>query len=48
MSTLLTGNEYTLMVHKLLVVHGRKNFKDTNPLMSSLLVIFAWGGEAIL
>ncbi len=28
--------------------HGRRNFKDTNPLMSSLLVIFVWGGEAIL
>jgi hypothetical protein len=27
--------------------HGRMNFKDTNPLMSSLLVIFVWGGEAI-
>jgi hypothetical protein len=27
--------------------HGRRNFKDTNPLMSSLLVIFVWGGEAI-
>ena len=24
--------------------HGRRNFKDTNPLMSSLLVIFVWGG----
>jgi hypothetical protein len=23
-------------------------FKDTNPKMSSLLVIFVWGGEAIL
>jgi hypothetical protein len=28
--------------------HGRGNFKDPNPLMSSLLVIFVWGGEAIL
>jgi hypothetical protein len=28
--------------------HGCGNFKDTNPLMSSLLVIFVWGGEAIL
>jgi hypothetical protein len=28
--------------------HGRRNFKDTNPLMSSLLVIFVRGGEAIL
>ncbi len=28
--------------------NGRRNFKDTNPLMSSLLVIFVWGGEAIL
>jgi hypothetical protein len=28
--------------------HGRRNFKDTNPLMSSLLVIFVWGGETIL
>ncbi len=28
--------------------HGRRNFKDTNPLISSLLVIFVWGGEAIL
>ncbi len=28
--------------------HGRRNFKDTNPLMSSLLVIFVWGVEAIL
>ncbi len=27
--------------------HGRRNFKDTNPLMSSLLVIFVWGGETI-
>ncbi len=23
--------------------HGRRNFKDTNPLMSSLLAIFVWG-----
>ena len=30
------------------VTHGQRNFKDTNPLMSSLLVIFAWGVEAIL
>ncbi len=29
-------------------IHGRRNFKDTNPLMSSLLVIFVRGGEAIL
>ncbi len=29
-------------------IHGRSNFTDTNPLMSSLLVIFVWGGEAIL
>jgi hypothetical protein len=28
--------------------HGRRNFKDTNPSMSSLLVIFVRGGEAIL
>ncbi len=28
--------------------HGRMNYKDTNPYMSSLLVIFVWGGEAIL
>jgi hypothetical protein len=28
--------------------HGRRNFKDTSPLMSSLLVIFVRGGEAIL
>ncbi len=28
--------------------HGRRNFKDTNPLMSSSLVIFVRGGEAIL
>ena len=28
--------------------HGRKNFNDTNPLMSPLLVIFVGGGEAIL
>jgi hypothetical protein len=28
--------------------HGRRNFKDTNPLMSSLLVIFVLGGVAIL
>ncbi len=28
------------------LTHGRRNFKDTNPLMSSLLVIFVWGGEA--
>jgi hypothetical protein len=28
--------------------HGRRNFTDTNPLMSSLLVIFVWGGVAIL
>jgi hypothetical protein len=27
---------------------GRRNFKDTNPYMSSLLVIYLWGGEAIL
>ncbi len=26
---------------------GEGTFKDTNPLMSSLLVIFVWGGEAI-
>jgi hypothetical protein len=25
-----------------------KELKDTNPLMSSLLVIFVWGGKAIL
>jgi hypothetical protein len=25
-----------------------KELKDTNPLMSSLLVIFVWGGVAIL
>ncbi len=24
--------------------HGRRNFKDTNPLVSSLLAIFVWGG----
>jgi hypothetical protein len=29
-------------------LHGRRNFKDTNPLISSLVVIFVWGGEAIL
>ncbi len=28
--------------------HVRRNFKDTNPLMSSLLVVFVWGGETIL
>jgi hypothetical protein len=28
--------------------HGRRNFNDTNPLMSSLLVIFVWGSKAIL
>jgi hypothetical protein len=28
--------------------HKRMNFKDTNPLMSSLLVTFVWGGDAIL
>ncbi len=28
--------------------HGRRNFKEPNPLMSSLLVIFVWGGEAVL
>jgi hypothetical protein len=28
--------------------HGRRNYKDTKPLMSSLLVIFVWCGEAIL
>jgi hypothetical protein len=28
--------------------HGRRNFKDTNPLMSSSLVIFVWGGVEIL
>jgi hypothetical protein len=28
--------------------HGRRNFKDTNPLLSSSLVIFVGGGEAIL
>jgi hypothetical protein len=27
---------------------GRRTFKDTNLLMSSLLVIFVWGGETIL
>ncbi len=27
-----------------LISHGRRNFKDTNPLMSSLLVIFVGGG----
>ncbi len=35
------------------IFHGElkswtKELKDTNPLMSSLLVIFVWGGEAIL
>jgi hypothetical protein len=30
------------------VYHGQRNFKDTNPLMLSLLVVFVWGGEAIL
>ncbi len=25
--------------------HGRMNFKDISPLMTSLLVIFVWGGE---
>jgi hypothetical protein len=30
------------------LLHGRRNSKDTNPLMSSLLVIFVWGSEAIL
>ncbi len=28
--------------------HGPRNFKDTNPLMSSLLVNFVRDGEAIL
>jgi hypothetical protein len=28
--------------------HGRRNFKNTNPQMSSLLVIFVWGGVATL
>ncbi len=28
--------------------YGRRNFTDTSRLMSSLLVIFVWGGEAIL
>jgi hypothetical protein len=28
--------------------HKRRNFTDTNPLMSSLLVIFVWGFVAIL
>jgi hypothetical protein len=28
--------------------HGRRNFKDTNLLMSSSLVVLFWGGEAIL
>jgi hypothetical protein len=28
--------------------HGRRNFKDANPLMSSLLVIFVWVFVAIL
>jgi hypothetical protein len=28
--------------------HGLRNFKDTNPLMSSLLVILFGGGETIL
>ncbi len=28
--------------------HKRRNFKDTNPLMSSLPVIFVWGDVAIL
>ncbi len=27
--------------------HGQRNFKDTNSLMSSLLLIFVWGAEAI-
>jgi hypothetical protein len=40
-------NHCTLM-RILTSFHGRRNFKDTNPLMSSLLVIFVWGGEAIL
>ncbi len=30
------------------VYHGRRNFKDTNPLMSSLLVIFVGVVTAIL
>jgi hypothetical protein len=28
--------------------HGQRKFRDTNPKMSSLLVNFVWGDEAIL
>jgi hypothetical protein len=35
-------------VGKTTMDHGRRNYKDNNPLMSSLLVIFVWGGEEIV
>ncbi len=39
---------YCTYLHFYVMYHGRRNSKGTNPLMSSLLVIFVWGGEAIL
>jgi hypothetical protein len=38
--------EFTAFVIR--TYHGRRNFKDTTPLMSSLLIIFVWGVEATL
>jgi hypothetical protein len=35
-------------VNKERSTHGRRNFKDTNLLMSSLRVVIVWGGVAIL
>jgi hypothetical protein len=34
-----------LVLLELASSHGRRNFKDPNPSMPSLLVIFVWGGE---
>jgi hypothetical protein len=39
---------YVLYLNTVGIGHKRRNSKDTNPLMSSLLVIFVWGGVAIL
>ena len=41
-------SEHLNMFYDQAVDHGRRSFKDPNPSMSSLLVIFVWGGVAIL
>jgi hypothetical protein len=33
---------------KMCLTHGRRNYTDTNPKMSSLLFFFVWGGVAFL